>query len=149
MRFVRLDTGCTGRHPDYSYHEYLRLHLLCVGADVFDPVVVLECDHSHRLTRWGIGTTRSAFKPIDPLPNPWKNGQVLRFELGDHEFRDQARQFADARVPSELFPSRVRIAVYGSGGRLLVARSSWRFRRALRDFDSLCREPLRQSEAPQ
>lgn len=145
VQFLQVEAECTARHPDWAYHEYLRLALLCTGADIFAPQVFLECDHSHPLTRWGIGTTRSAFKSIDPLPNPWKNGQVLRFELGDHEFRDlKARGCADAHVPSQLFPSRVRFAIYHSGGRLLAARSSWRFRRVLRDFDSLCREPMRQ-----
>lgn len=153
MKIHRMATECLGRHPDWDYHEYFYLDLLCLGTDVFDLEVYLECDHSYREHgRRNSLVRRFQFKPLGALPNPIKNGQVVRFELGDHDFRDlRGRRTFDPRLPSELWPGRVRIAAYHSGRRLLLALSSWRFRRLLRSFDSLCVEghPLGHKKQPQ
>jgi hypothetical protein len=113
----------SGRAPDWKYHKYFRLDLLCVGSDVFDLQVFMECDYSyrHRGRRMEL-SRRMQFKSLDALPNPIK----------------REHHYYDTRVPSELSPGRVRIAIYHSGRRLLWARSSWRFRKLLREF---CAEP--------
>ncbi len=141
VKVHKLQTECTSRHPDWDYHNYIQLELLCVGADVFDLSVVLECDHSY--WRWlrRIPVARNeSFKPVGEHPNPFRNGQVARFELGDHAFRNlRERRYADLRTPSQLWPGKVRIAVYHSGKRQLLVISSWSFRSILRLFDSYTR----------
>src|ERR1700676_2691938 len=142
LKIHKMRTDCLGKHPDYAYHEYWRLDFVCLGADIFDLEVYLECDHSY----WQRGRRQSlirryAFKPLGDLANPLKNNQVASFELSDHDFRDlRGRKVFDPRLPSQLWPSRVRIAAYHSGQRKLFSRSSWRFRRVLQSFDSLCVE---------
>lgn len=142
VRIHRLAVECTARHPDWRNHEYLNLDLLCLGADIFDLEAYCECDYSYRRGWWRYPVSRhSRFVPIGTLPNPVKNGQIVRFETADHEYRFlQDRRYADIRVPSQLWPGRVRIAVYHSGKRLLLSHSSWRFRSLLKQFDSLGRE---------
>lgn len=143
LRISGMGVACEGRHPDWKYHEYFTVDLLCVGADTFDLEVWLECDHSY----WSRGrrvdlVRKLQFLPTSPLPNPMRNGQVVRFELGDHDYRDlNERHYADTRAPSQLGPWRVRLAIYHSGHRLLFARRAWRFWRRLREFDSLARKP--------
>jgi hypothetical protein len=55
--------------------------------------------------------------------------------MTDHHLRSIALAYPYFRLPSEYWPSSVRIAVYQSGGRLLKKRKAWWFRRTLSSFD--------------
>jgi len=147
VRIIKLTCECTGRHPDYRMHQYLKLTILGVGADVYDLEAYLECDHSYRANGRTHNIIREfKFTPLTDFPNPFKNGQVATLELGDHDCRDlKERHYADTRVPSQILPWRVRLAIYHSGRRLLVVRRSWRFWRLLRQYDSLCRHPTHET----
>jgi hypothetical protein len=138
IKLHKLETKCTARHPDWSYHNYLKVEILSVGADVYDLCVRPECDYSYWTWRGRMPVDRSEnFSSVGELANPLKNGQIARFELGDHAFRNlRERHYADTRKPSQLWPGRVRIAVYQSGRRPIFILSSWRFRSALRVFDN-------------
>lgn len=136
LRVHRIRSDCIGRHPGYEMHDYLRVEFVCRGSDVFDLRLVLACDHSY----WSRGKRQSLirehpFKVVGDLPNPLKAGQLARFELGDHHWRD-LRKWYDPRLPSELKPWKVKLIAYQSGKRKIFSRSSWRFRSALRAFDN-------------
>jgi hypothetical protein len=141
VRIHKMRTDCLG----LPYHDYWRVELLCLGADVFELALRLECDHSywHRGRRQAL-VRAYKFEPLGELPNPLKNGQIARFELGDHVFRDLKQRHAfDPRTPSQLWPGKVKLVAYHSGQRRLFSRSAWRFWRLLRSFDYLCRHPER------
>lgn len=150
IRIHRMRTDCLGKYPDWAYHEYFTVEILCVGADIFDLSVLLESKRPiwHRTRSW-IGWSRmmiverQEFKPKGDLPNPVKNGQVVVFELSDHfmcNWRATGHGGHLYRCPSQLWPWCVRIVAYHSGRRLLLKRSSWRFPRVLRQFDSIARK---------
>jgi hypothetical protein len=89
VRIHSMEVNCLGRGPSYDYHEYFRVELLCTGADVYGLELFLECDHSYREHgRQQPLVRKFEFKPLGELPVPLKNGQVVAFELGDHDFRD-------------------------------------------------------------
>lgn len=133
--------GYTQRCGESDYHAYLHVDVVSRGADVFDLEIRLEWSEvlwvrRHR-TRWAPRFPMfirhdMQFSAQKALPNPLKNGQALRFELSDHAMRTIAVNNPHWRLPSERWPGSVRIAAYYSGRRLLAARSSWFFRRALR-----------------
>jgi hypothetical protein len=144
LKIHKMWTDCSARHPDWKYHDHWRVDLLCLGADIFDLELRLECDHSY-WHRWRCQSLIRSydFQPRAGLPNPLKSGQIASFELGDHHFRNlRERKFYDTRVPSQLWPGRVKLVAYHSGRRKLLSRSSWRFRRLLGSFDYLCRHPM-------
>lgn len=137
VKFYRLVAECyAGLESDWKYHMYFHLHVLSTGADVFDLKVFLECDHSYRHHGRKIPLLRKfEFEPLDAVPSPFRNGQVLRMRLSDKHFRNLEEQhYADTRTPADLSPSRVRLVAYHSGGRELAVRSSWRFRKVVKSF---------------
>lgn len=148
---LRMRTDCLAKYPKYDYHDYWTVELVCKGSDIFDLSLFLECKtfywyRTERIFRWRRGSTvgKYQFEPKQPLPDPFRNGQVMAFQLSDHHFRGlEDRKFHHPRTPSELWPGRVRLVAYHAGRRRLFKMSSWRFRRLLRSFDYLCRHPER------
>jgi hypothetical protein len=148
---LRMATDCLAKFPEWDYHDYLTVELTCRGADIYDFELFLECTHLYwyrtgKVFSWRLGsvTRRYQFEPKQPLPNPFKNGQVIALVLPDHHFRNlRDRKIVDPRTPSQLWPRSVRLVAYHAGKRRLLSISSWRFWRLLRSFDYLCRHPER------
>ena len=151
---IRLRIRCLGylqRPPEQDSHAYLVTEITSLGSDIFDLRAYLEVDTifwvRKRRSRWlpklpMTTTAKFAFKPArfpikqtDPIPDPVKNGQVVRFELTDHEIQSVALRHRYWKLPSQRWPGRVRVAVYHSGDRKLLVRKSWWFRRTIRSFD--------------
>ncbi len=143
--------GYLQRSPEQDSHAYLGLEITSLGSDIFDLRAYLEVDTlfwvRKRRSRWlpkvpMTTTAKFAFRPAtfptkqtDPIPDPVKNGQVIRFELTDHEIQSVALRHRYWRLPSQRWPGRVRITVYHSSDRKLLVRKAWWFRRTIRSFD--------------
>lgn len=144
-------SDCLAKHPKWDYHDYLQVKVACRGADIFDLGLFLEIKgfYWYRVKsifpwRVGSGVGKYELEPKEMLPNPFKNGQAITFQISDHAFRNLLeRKYADTKTPSQHWPSRVRLVAYHSGHRRLLSLSSWRFWRVLRQFDYLCRHPER------
>jgi|SRR5579864_6155528 len=148
---LRMTTECLAKYPEWDYHDYLTVELACRGADMYDFELLLECKHQYwyrtaKLFSWRLGSVFRSyrFESTSPLPNPFKNGQVVTLILPDHPFRNlRDRKILDPRTPSQLWPGRVRLVAYHAGRRRVLNSSAWRFWRVLRNFDYLCRHPER------
>ena len=151
---IRLRVRCFGylqQPPEQDSHAYLGIEILSLGSEIFDLRAYLELDTvfwvRKRRSRWlpklpMTTTAKFSFLPATfpikqtaPIPDPVKNGQIVRLELTDHQIQSVALQHRYWKLPSQRWPGHVRVAVYHSSDRELLVRKSWWFRQAIRSFD--------------
>jgi hypothetical protein len=141
VKILKLNGHGSGRAPDWKTRGVIEATLISVGADIFDVRVMLEIDY----TREKIFplTLKIPFQIIGELPNPWKNGVAITFQLNDKEVSDNLRiSHGYYCEPSKLPVNKVAIVVYQSGERKVLHISSRRLRKLLKLYDSNCAEAL-------
>jgi len=138
VRFHSVTSYGTQSTVEGSEVWHLFVEVLSTGSDVFDARLFLECYYQPSQSRYNWPDVLVLeFQPTSSLPNPIKNGQVVRFELtDDHLQRALELNGGYFCLPSRLPRRRTRLALYTSGERLIATTSSFAFRRFLRLFDS-------------
>lgn len=138
--FHKITSYGSARPPNFEETWYLRVDILCRGADIFEPKLFLECFYSKSKSRhcWPDVLTLH-FYPVTEAPNPIKNGQVVTFQLTDSHLKRALELNGGYHcLPSELFRYRTRLALYASGEKLVAKTSSRSFREHLKLFCQPC-----------
>ncbi len=127
------------RAPDWNEIMNLFLRFTCIGSDLYDVKVVLECYYRAKRHRsYWPDVLVLKFNPKIELQNPIKNGQSCDFELDDTNLKEALQSNSDYYcIPSQLPNRRVSIAIYRSGDILVKRISSKHFKEELKIFDSL------------
>ena len=136
VRFHHITSYGTSSTPDSEVWQLIA-EVLCTGADIFDARLFLECYYQPSRNRHNWPDVLALeFTSATPLPNPIKNGQVVRFTLtDDHLQRAIELNGGYYCLPSLLPRRRIRLALYASGERLIAITSSRVLRRFLRLFE--------------
>lgn len=133
-----LNVSCHGEAGAPRWRDVARLtvELECVGADIYDFEMRLVVAYARRPRSW-TDELRLQFWSRVELPNPLKHGQVVRVELTDSHLKKALVLNGGYHcLPSQLPWNRVWLEASRSGRRTVRRFGSWRFRRALRCFDS-------------
>ncbi len=141
VKVLELSGHGSSKAPDWKSRGVVEAKLASVGADLFDVEVMLEIDYTRERTFSLV--LKLPFEPIGELPNPWKNGLTITFQLDDKELSDNLRiSHGYYCEPSKMPVKKVAIVVYKSGGREVLRISSRKLQKLLKLYDDSCREAL-------